>query len=206
MSSIRWHFEDVTLSMGGRERHWMAAIATNVAEGVIRLRKPFDSIVSIGWSMAPGTFASTIETAWEMGSKPVKLATYIHGFCETNTVIDGDAFDEVADTLEEGLTLGIFRPETQSYEGIENIIPRLRKGGNWCAWSYSVTDGFPRYVGYDDDSGDKYLTAEETVALIRSEGNVAKKGFLGAPLFDGAPSNKSFLRMHPTELKELTCR
>lgn len=175
MSSIAWHFEDENLTMGGRERAWMGLLVTKVAEAAIR---------TLGYEPPPawnlmGTadlFSRELNTACALGSIPLRLAAHIHGRCETNTLIEGEAFPEVADALREGLETGIFRAETQGYEGIGRIVERLDKGGDWCAWSYSVTDGFPRWDGEKDE----FLSDSETIALLRAEPNVLSAGQLAS--------------------------
>ena len=87
----------------------------------------------------------------------------------------------------------MFRHETQGYEGIGAIIERLRQGGKWCAWSFSVTDGFPRHD----------LTAEETVSLMREEENVINAGDLNDVLM--RKESVSFWTMDVERIIEIAC-
>lgn len=206
MSSIRWHFPDGTLSMGGRERGWFGCICTDIATMAIRLRLPNEYVMrDVRWLghdfLRPQWFGSLLETVWVTGSRPVRLVALIHGWCETNLVLDGSAFGEVADALEEGLALGIFRPETQRYEGVERIIERLRKGGDWCVWSYSVTDGFPLKDPETDPEDPGYLTEEQSVAVLRARGHVEAAGVLQAPTRTAGEA--SFWTMDVARLVEL---
>lgn len=201
MSSIAWHFEDVELRMGGREAAWMRCLVRGMALSAAKLALPMDKQPA-SYAFFQEGFGDSLETAWTMGSRPVRLAAVIVGCVELNLVIEGEAFAEVADTLEEGLASGIFREETQGYEGVRAIIERLRKGGAWVALSYSVTDGFPRRVRREDvpdiepdpeqiedveDEGEwVYLTPEQTVALVRRDGPTLAAGELAAPSFFNA--------------------
>lgn len=216
MSSIRWHFEDVTLSMGGRERAWMGGIVRNMAHAAAGLLYPWDKRPPRHMSVERGGFNEALETVWALGSRPIRLAAVIHGCCEVNLVVDGAAFAEVADTLEEGMASGVFREETQGYEGVRAIVERLRKGGAWCVWSYSVTDGFPRRVRRKDVPGGEvapeqveddeetgewvWLTPDQTVALVRRDGPTLVAGELAAPTFF---DSESYFKMDCDRLMEL---
>ena len=190
MSSIRWHFEDVTLCMGGRERAWMGCLIRNIAEAVVSLRTDNPREY---WTQDLNSFDLQIATAWALGSRPLRLAALIHGWCETNRLIESAAFAEIADALEEGLASGIFRRETQGYQGIDAIIARLRQGGDWCVWSYSVTDGFPRW----SDEADDYMSESDSVAQIREEGNVIEPG-----IFECEPHTETALTLDEPLLRQ----
>lgn len=194
MSSIRWHFPDTTLCMGGRERAWMAFLINRITRGCTDTRR---SMPGPDWPSIYDEFNLQLATAWAVGSRPVKLCVLIHGWCETNRVIESEAFNVIADALEEGLELGIFRKETQGYEGIERIIDRLRLGGPWCVWSYSVTDGFPRC----DYETEEWMTKEATVAALREEENT-----ILADVFEDLSIGESVLSMDRETLKEKTGR
>lgn len=216
MSNIRWHFEDVTLHMGGRERAWMGGIVRRMAYAAADLLYSWPHHPPHHMSVERGGFSNALETVWAMGSRPVRLAALIHGCCESNLVVDGAAFAEVADTLEEGLASGIFREETQGYEGIRAIIERLRKGGAWCVWSYSVTGGFPCRVrrkqvpGVEptpdqvedcEETGEwVWLTAEQSVAYLRPKGTL-EAGELAKPAM--FTDTESYFKMDADRLMAL---
>lgn len=189
MSSIAFYFEDTTLRVGGSERAHMGSLCAGIAQTVLKLRLPYPTQITPAWYMHGNAAQAVMETAWATGSRPVRLAALLYYYCETNTVIDGAAFAEVADALEEGRRLGIFREETQRYEGIDAVIARLRQGGAWCALGSSLAGSFPRELGCDDDDFTiQHMTAAETVAALRAEGNVLVAGDLDRPLF---PENSS---------------
>ncbi len=200
MSSIAFHFPDVTLRIGGRERHWFNAYCNNIAEGLAKLRLPYGMKPSLGWTFGnrPRLLDTILNSVWATGAAPARLAAIIHGFCEPNLLIEGEAFTEVADAIDEGRRVGIFREETQGYDGIAKVSERFRQGGEWCALSYSVTDSFPRF----NPETDECYTAEETVALIRKDGPTLAKGELLAQTFfiDGT----TILTMTPDKLINLT--
>lgn len=210
MSSVRWHFEDETLHMGGRERAWAAFLCKEIAHGVVKAVVPFEDYHDVCdyWSSpfresgSDHVFQSLIETVWAVGSRPIRLSILIHGYCEANLVFDGSAFAEVADTLQEGLRTGIFRPESQGYEGVDRIIERLRRGGAWCVLSSSVTDGFPRCLPPAEEGGEwRELTKEETVELLTKKGLRFMAGDFDQPR---AWAAESFLKMEKAEVVRLT--
>lgn len=192
MSAVHWHFEDQTLSLSGAERAWMGVICADLAGVAAKLRVPFATSHKIryGWHMNPDGFQAMIETAWASGGKPMRLLAAIHGFCETNVVIAGAAFAEVADTLEQGLELGLFRPEPRGYDGYGPIIARLRQGGDWCAWSYSGVGGFPHQVlDQDGEEVVRVMSPQETVDRLRADNRTLEPGELDQPLLRPHASN-----------------
>lgn len=167
MSSVTFHFEDVALSIGGRERHWMGGLCRDLVRGVLHFKniKERDVLYALYGDHMLGT---TMNTACAVGSRAVRLAAHVYARCELSLVIDGAAFPEVVSALEEGLATGVWRRETQGYDGIEAVLERFRKGGRWCALSCSITDGFPR----------RGLNAEDSVAEIWEEGHKLAAGGL----------------------------
>lgn len=200
MSSIAFHFPDVTLRIGGRERGWLSCYCNNIAEGLVKLALPYGMKPTLGWTFGDhkGQFNIILRAVWDTGSAPARLAAVIHGCCELNLLIEGNAFTEVADVIDEGRRVGIFREETQGYDGIAKVVDRFRQGGKWCALSYSVTDGFPRY----SIKTDRQLSVKSTVALLRKEGPTLVKSELAAPSF--FPDGPTILTMTPDELISLT--
>jgi hypothetical protein len=194
MSSIAFHFPDVTLRIGGRESAWFRVYVTDIAEGLVKLALPYGTKPKLGWTHGDhaNQYEIILRTVWAVSSAPGRLAVLFGACCENNLLIDGKAFPEVADTIDEGRRVGIFREETQGYDGIAKVVDRFRQGGRWCALSHSVTDGFPR----------PRLTVAKTVALLRKEGPTLVKGELAAPSF--FPDGPTILTMTPDELINLT--
>ena len=200
MSSIAFHFPDVTLRIGGRERYWFDAYCNHIAEGCARLRLTHGMKPARGWAHGDHAdqYAIIVRTAWAISSAPGRLAVLFSACSENNLLIEGNAFTETADAIDEGRRTGIFREETQGYDGIAKVVERFRQGGKWCALSHSVTDGFPRY----NPATRKHLSPKATVTLLRKEGPTLVRGELSAPsFFNDGPT---ILTMTTDELINLT--
>jgi hypothetical protein len=103
-----------------------------------------------------------MNTALVAGSDPVRLATKIHGWCEAHCWVDGPDRAWLADIIDEGLRVGIFRrglwyvdrpcdgppseqPDRQwSPQGWDDVTGLLRERDDEpVVMSYSVCDSFP---------------------------------------------------------------
>lgn len=85
-------------------------------------------------------FSITLNTALALGSAPVKLGARIHGQCEIHCWVDGPDRAWLADVIQEGRTIGLFRDEM----GWEAVLELLRASdADPVVLSSSVTDDFP---------------------------------------------------------------
>lgn len=81
-----------------------------------------------------------MNTAMAMGSDVVKLAAKIHAKCEVHGYIEGEDRSDIAEIMEEGLRIGIYRSDA----GWEQVIELLRSNDTEpVVMSYSVCDQFP---------------------------------------------------------------
>lgn len=97
-----------------------------------------------------------LNTALIVGNDAVKLLTRISAQCEIHGWIAGEDRDWMADIIEDGRRLGIFRVR----QGWEEVVAMLRRNDREpVVLSYSVTDEFPNYpsstweppIGLEDD-------------------------------------------------------
>jgi hypothetical protein len=85
-------------------------------------------------------FICALNTAWVMGSDPVKLMARLHGQCEIHAYVEGPNRAWLADIIERGREVGIMRAEM----GWESVIELLRaRDDGPVVTSYSVCDQFP---------------------------------------------------------------
>lgn len=89
-------------------------------------------------------FVASLNTAWVMGSDPVKLMARLHGQCEMHAYVEGPNRAWLAEIIERGRAAGIMRAKM----GWESVVELLRSRDDGpVVTSYSVTDSFPnRYV------------------------------------------------------------
>lgn len=85
-------------------------------------------------------FGVMLNTAYCMGSGPVKLMARIHGQCEVHGYIRGESRSWVANIIALGRGYGIYREQ----EGWEEVMDMLRSNSTrTVVTSYSVCDIFP---------------------------------------------------------------
>lgn len=157
-----------------------------------------------------------LNTALAVGTDVVALAAKIHGWCETHCYIEGVDREWVADIIDEGLSIGIYRQglwydadyHQTAWERRENTnkkwveqgwdeVTKLLRSRNDepVVLSYSVTDSFPDemyatdFVRTDEEDERWYdLSSEERWALALS----------------GLRTQKPWARISPQTLRSVT--
>lgn len=85
-------------------------------------------------------FSVILNTAWRMGSNPIRLAARLHGQCEIHTYVEGPNRKWLAEIIREGRATQIFRENM----GWEQVIVLLEKDAREpVVTSFSVTEQFP---------------------------------------------------------------
>lgn len=86
-----------------------------------------------------------LNTAALLGSDPVRLAARIHAQCEIHGWVDGPDRKWIADVLEDGLLIGIFRHGLgENATGWTDVLELLREDdGGPVVMSYSGSNTFP---------------------------------------------------------------
>lgn len=85
-------------------------------------------------------FAVNLNTAYFMGSKPVRLAARLHGQCEIHAYVEAENRQWLADIIRQGRKFKFFRDAM----GWESVIDLLEKNNNGpVVTSFSVSDPFP---------------------------------------------------------------
>lgn len=115
---------------------------------------------------------AALNTALAIGGDQLKLAARLHGQCEIHTFVEGSNRAWLANIIEGGLHLGIFR----SNSGWENIVELLRSSSDEpVVTSFSVCNQFPNSgvaiqagvwsppetTDEDDDTWDKLPASEQ---------------------------------------------
>jgi hypothetical protein len=85
-------------------------------------------------------FSAQLNTALDVGSDVVKLCARIHGQCEIHAYVEGAHRQWLADIVEEGLQVGIFRPD-MGWNGVASFL--RARSDEPVVTSYSVCDQFP---------------------------------------------------------------
>lgn len=89
---------------------------------------------------AVDTFSASLNTALVMGSDAIKLGARLHGQCEIHAWVDGLNREWLAEMIEQGHEVGIFRTDA----GWESVITHLRERADEpVVTSYSVCEQFP---------------------------------------------------------------
>lgn len=135
------------------------------------------------------TFDLALNTAYVMGSDPVKLAARLHGQCELHCYVENKNKLWLAEIIRKGLKLGIFR-EGMRWDEVIDLL--LTDDGHPVITSYSVTPGFPdrRVTNWeptpDEDEGD----ADSWYALPKDEQwSMAMAGLRAISLLELKPDN-----------------
>jgi len=85
-------------------------------------------------------FSAALNTAFIVGSDPIKLMSRLHGQCEIHAYIEGQNRAWIADIIERGRESGIMRAEM----GWESVVSLLRSNNELpVVTSYSVCEQFP---------------------------------------------------------------
>jgi len=85
-------------------------------------------------------FTAALNTAYVLGSDPMKLLARLHGQCELHCYVEGANRAWLADIIERGRTVGIMRKDS----GWESVVTLLRsRNDSPVVTSYSVCEQFP---------------------------------------------------------------
>jgi hypothetical protein len=85
-------------------------------------------------------FSAALNTAMVMGSDAIKLSVRLHGQCEVHAYVEGPNREWLANMIERGREIGIFREES----GWESVVTHLRERDDEpVVTSYSVCGQFP---------------------------------------------------------------
>lgn len=85
--------------------------------------------------------ASTLaaNTALAIGNEPLRLFSRLHNQCEIHAWVDGKNRKWLADTIAEGLKIGMYR-QNMGWEGVVELLKKSNRGA--VVSEYSVTDSF----------------------------------------------------------------
>lgn len=117
------------------------------------------------------TFGIALNTAYVLGSDPIKLATRIHGQCELHCFVEGPNRDRMAGIIKEGLKRKIYRAN----QGWDQVITLLERASDSpVVLSFSGGDSFPDQSSADYHNDDWYDLPESqrwemAIAGIRKE-------------------------------------
>ena len=82
----------------------------------------------------------SLNTAWVIGSDPVRLFARLHGQCEIHCWVDGPNREWLAGIIHEGLNTQIYQKD-HGWESVIELLESRDDGPVVC--SYSVCDSFP---------------------------------------------------------------
>lgn len=122
--------------------------------------------VNVGWQYRmklnngetelAGTLASN--TALAIGNEPLKLFSRLHNQCEIHAWVAGKHRAWLADTIEEGLEIGMYR-QGMGWQGVIDLLRSSKRGA--VVSEYSVTDSF--HWGRDKLQEDTEISPERNV-------------------------------------------
>lgn len=117
------------------------------------------------------TFAVLLNTAWKLGSTPVRLMARLHGQCEVHACVAPQDGHEVAAIIGEGRRIGLFRAG-MGWEAVADFLRTSADEGRTVVTSYSVTETFPGWDGDKDEPKDwiSALAALDTLNAITING------------------------------------
>lgn len=172
MSAIYFCTEKDEVALRGSERHYGAALCTDMLMSALRLTSglhllpdevaryrrlfPANSYVQRSDGEAIKTairvgdefFVPSLNTAMALGSDPVRLLARLHGQCEIHAYVEGEDRAWLADMIEEGREFRVLR----SGMGWEKVAAFLRADSDGpVVTSYSVCDSFPNKQAADFD-------------------------------------------------------
>lgn len=120
--------------------YWAETLATHL--------RVTDPQITVG-DQSINLFALGLNTAYVLGSDPVKLCARLHGQCELHCYVEGPHRAWLADIMEAGRAINLLRADM----GWEATIALLRaRDDGPVVCSYSVCEGFPN-AGIVVDAG-----------------------------------------------------
>jgi len=122
----------------------------------------FDDTSSITIEGKPFSYwHASLNTVLRIGSDPLKLIARLHGQCEVHAWVDGPNRAWLADIVEQGLDMGLYR-RNMGYQGWSDVVEFLRADDKEpVVTSYSVTGSFPNPMGQMDWEDFDDLSAKE---------------------------------------------
>ena len=134
------------------------------------LRVGDDKLAGVKDSM----FSLQLNTAYKFGNDQIKLLSRMHGQCEIHAWIRADHLPWLAEIIDTGLALGIYRRDS-GWETVKNFA-KSYVGRFQTVLSYSVCDQFPnaRMAGFDGDD-DSYYDLPDTEQWGRAAANLDPK-------------------------------
>lgn len=127
-------------------------------------------------------FGAQLNTAYLLGSDPVKLMARLHGQCELHCYVEAENRRWLAEIIKRGLKTGIYRLD----QGWESVISLLENGCNSPAvTSYSVCDQFPNRFAANfnpplDEDGEENWDAWYDLTL-ESQWDLSMQGMRNEP-------------------------
>lgn len=112
------------------------------------------------------SFALRMNTAFRMGSDPLKLMARIHAQCEINTYVKPENFEWLSGIVKEGLETGLYR---KGY-GWEDLIELLSCAESAIVTSFSVAEEFPNrtITNLTEEDWDKLNYSEQFNVAFKS--------------------------------------
>ena len=100
------------------------------------------------------SFGMQLNTAYKLGSDPIKLFARLHGQCEIHCYFNLDDADFICNIIQQGLDIGLYRYDL-GWEKLLTGIQSIKNNKNYrhVVCSFSVTESFPNdsVAGYDEE-------------------------------------------------------
>lgn len=95
-------------------------------------------------------FCLKLNTAFKMGSDPIKLMTRLHAQCEINTYVMPENFSWIIEIIENGLESGLYRQN----QGWDDVLRIFKESKTPIVTSFSGDDDFPdrKNLEIDDET------------------------------------------------------
>lgn len=111
------------------------------------LRQQIETSISVGWNWemrlknGDTETAATLaaNTAMAIGNEPLKLFSRLHNQCEIHAWVAAKNRAWLADTIDEGLKIGLYR-QNMGWESVTELLRNSKRGA--VVSEYSVTDSF----------------------------------------------------------------
>lgn len=126
--------------------HYLHATRTDRFEQAFFTALAVDLDFDLGDGTTVDGFTIRLNTAWRVGSMPVRLLTRLHGQCEIHAWVDGPNRSWLADMIADGRCARVLRSgrELREWGTWEKVIAFLRsRDDEEVVMSFSVTDSFP---------------------------------------------------------------